>query len=495
MNHEIPHESRSEHEVVVVGGGPAGMMLAAELTLANVDVVVVERRETQDLESPRSRGLHARTIEVLDQRGIADRFLAAGTPMQVQAFAGMPLDISDFPTRHNYGLALVQSDFERIMAAWLAELGVKFMRSCEVTGFTAHHEHVEVTLADGATLHAEYLVGCDGSRSLVRKTAGIEFAGWDPSVCWITAEVEMREKPEFGMRGGGGIGPAENGRFGVTLAELGTDARSHEPTLADLRAALVRVDGTDYGAHSPRYIARFTDMTRQAVTYRTGRVLIAGDAAHVHAPLGGQGLNLGIQDSVNLGWKLAQVVNGTSPETLLDSYEAERHPVAAKVMRNTMAQRALSAADERTVALRDIVADLLILDEARKSIAGMISGLDIHYRPDVDHHPIVGRRVPDLKMTTANGAARVYGHLHDAKALLLDLDTTARVDLSPWSERVTHIVGTCRGPWELPIVGTVETPSALLIRPDGYVAWAGTGTYDGLHEALTTWFGEDSTPR
>jgi 3-(3-hydroxy-phenyl)propionate hydroxylase len=236
-------------------------------------------------------------------------------------------------------------------------------------------------------------------------------------------------------------------------------------------------------------------MSRQAVTYRAGRVLIAGDAAHVHAPLGGQGLNLGVQDSVNLGWKLAQVVKGTSPDTLLDSYEAERHPVAANVMRNTMAQRALSAADERTVALRDIVADLLALGEARKSIAGMISGLDIHYRPDGDHHPMVGRRVPDLEMKTANGAARVYEYLHDAKALLLDLDTTSHVDPSPWSERVKHIVGTCPGPWELPIVGAVETPSALLIRPDGYVAWAGTGTDDGLRDALTTWFGGASTPR
>lgn len=494
MNDENPRSLRSEHGVVVVGGGPAGMMLAAELTLAGVDVVVVERRETQDLESPRSRGLHARTIEVLDQRGIADRFLAEGTPMQVQAFAGIPLDISDFPSGHNYGLALVQSDFERIMAAWLAELGVRIMRGCDFTDFTSHDDHVEVTLADGANLHAEYLVGCDGSHSLVRKKAGIEFAGWDPSVCWITAEVETREQPEFGMRGGGGVGPAKDGRVGVTLAELDPDARFHEPTLADLRTALVRVDGTDYGAHSPRYISRFTDMTRQAVTYRRGRVLIAGDAAHVHAPLGGQGLNLGVQDSVNLGWKLAQVVHGTSPNTLLDSYQVERHPVAAKVMQNTMAQRALSATDDRTAALRDIVADLLTLDEARRTIAGMISGLDIRYRPDVDHHPTVGRRVPDLELKTANGTTSVYEHLHDAKALFIDLEPTSDLDPSPWSERVKRIAGTCTGPWELPIVGAVTPPSALLVRPDGYVAWAGTGTSDGLHEALTTWFGAPTPP-
>lgn len=488
------HANRSEHQVVVVGAGPAGMMLAAELTIAGVDVVVVERRETRDLESPRSRGLHARTIEVLDQRGVADRFLAEGTPMQVQAFAGIPLDISDFPTRHNYGLALLQSDFERIMATWLAELGVRIRRGCEVVDFTAHLDHVEVTLDDGATLHAEYLVGCDGSRSTVRKAAGIEFAGWDPSVCWITAEVEVREQPEFGMRGGGGIGPAEDGRVGVTLAELDTDARFHEPTLADLRAALVRVDGTDYGAHSPRYLSRFTDMTRQAATYRSGRVLIAGDAAHVHAPLGGQGLNLGVQDAVNLGWKLAQVVHGTSPDTLLDSYQAERHPVAADVMRNTMAQRALSAADERTLSLRDVVADLLTLDEARKRIAGMISGLGIRYHAEIDNHPTVGRRVPDLELHTANGTTSVYEQLHDAKGLFIDLEPAFDEVPNLWSKRVKRIVGTCPGPWELPVVGAVEPPSALLVRPDGYVAWAATGTSGGLHDVLTTWFGAPTPP-
>ncbi|HEY0520350.1 MAG TPA: FAD-dependent monooxygenase [Ilumatobacteraceae bacterium] len=488
MNTGRRQANTTEHQVVVVGSGPAGMMLAAELTLADIDVVVVERRRTCDLESPRSRGLHARTIEVLDQRGIADRFLAEGLPMQVQAFAGIPLDISDFPTRHNYGLALLQSDFERIMAGWIDELGVRVQREREVTGFVNDDDDVDVTCADGTRVRAEYLVGCDGSHSVVRRTAGIEFAGWDPTTCWITAEVEMREQPVFGLRGGGGIGPAESGRIGVTLAEPDTDNRLTEPTLDDLRAALVRVDGTHYGAHSPLFISRFTDMTRQAVTYRTGRVLLAGDAAHVHAPLGGQGLNLGVQDSVNLGWKLAQVIRGTSPTTLLDTYQAERHPVAARVMRNTMAQRALGATDDRTAALRTIVADLLALDEPRRHIAAMISGLDIHYGTD-NGHPMIGRRVPDLELTTSNGSIRIYEHLHHANPLLVNLDPASELDTTPLHDRIRHINATYTGTWELPVLGEVEPPTTLLIRPDGYVAWAGTGTGTGLQIALTTWFG------
>ncbi len=480
-----------EHQVVIVGSGPAGMMLAAELTLAGIDVVVIERRPMQALESPRSRGLHARTIEVLDQRGIADRFLAEGRPMQVQAFAGIPLDISDFPTRHRYGLALPQSDFERIMARWIDELGVRVLRGRDVTSFVQDDDGVDVTCSDGATLRAEYLVGCDGSRSVVRKTADIDFAGWDPTVCWIHTEVEMDEQPTFGLRGGGGIGPAESGRIAVTLAEPDVDLRFAEPTLDDVRAALVRVDGTDYGAHSPRFISRFTDLTRQAVTYRAGRVLLAGDAAHVHAPFGGQGLNLGVQDSVNLGWKLARVVRRTSPDRLLDTYQAERHPVAARVMRNTMAQRALGLDDDRTAALRAIVGDLLALDEPRKHVAGMISGLDVHYGPG-DGHPTVGRRVPDLDLATSGGPTRLYEHLHRASPLLLNLDPTMPIDASRWRDRIGRIDATHTGRWELPVIGEIEAPMALLIRPDGYVAWAGTGSDTGLDLALTTWFGPPS---
>ena len=463
------------------------MMLAADLTLASTDVLIVERRPSFELESSRSRGLHSRTIEVLDQRGVVDRFLAEGKAVQVQAFAGVPLDISDFPTRHNYGMALLQSHFERIMSGWLDELGVPILRERAVTGFAQDDGGVDVPLSDGTSLRAQYLIGCDGGRSVVRKAAGIEFAGWDPTTCWIHAEVEMAEQPEFGLRGGGGIGPAEGGRVGVTLIEPDVD-RTDEPTLEDLRAALIRVDGTDHGVHSPRFISRFTDMTRQAVAYRSGRVLVAGDAAHVHPPMGGQGLNIGVQDSVNLGWKLAQVVKGTSPVSLLDTYQAERHPVGARVLRTTMAQRALGATDERTVALRDLLTELLTMEEPRKHIAGMISGLDVHYDLG-EGHPMLGRRMPDLDLATANGPVRVFELLHDARPVLLNLGDAGPLDIAAWAERVPLVDASYAGPWELPVLGEVSAPSAVLIRPDGHVAWVGEGRDAGLRDALTRWFG------
>jgi 3-(3-hydroxy-phenyl)propionate hydroxylase len=342
----------TDHAVVIVGGGPTGLMVAGELALAGVNVAIVERRASQDLIGLRAGGLHARTIEVLDQRGIADRFLSQGQVAQVASFSMIPLDISDFPTRHNYGLALWQNRIERILAGWVGELGVPIYRGREVTGFAQDDTGVDVALADGAPLRAEYLVGCDGGRSLVRKAAGIEFPGWNPTTSSLIAEVEMAEEPEWGIRrdalGVHSLSRLEEGgsmRVMVTEQHIGPTG---EPTLRDLSEALIAIYGTDYGIHSPTWISRFTDTTRQAAAYRDRRVLLAGDAAHVHAPDGGQGLNTGVQDAVNLGWKLAQVVNRTSPESLLDTYHAERHPVAARVLRNTMAQVALRRPAERT---------------------------------------------------------------------------------------------------------------------------------------------------
>ena len=483
----------TEHAVVIAGGGPTGLMLAAELKLAAIDVVVVERRATQELDGSRAGGLHARTIEVLDQRGVADRFLAEGQAMQVQAFAGVPLDISDFPSRHNYGLALWQSHFERILAGWVSELAVPMVRARDVTAFAEDDTGVDVELSDGSRLRTAYLVGCDGGRSVVRKAAGIEFAGWDPTTSWLIAEVEMEDDPEFGLRPGGGIGrvadggPAVGGSVRVVLTEPHLDHTS-EPTLQDLSEALIAADGTDYGVHSPSWISRFTDMTRQAASYRKGRVLLAGDAAHVHAPPGGQGLNIGVQDAVNLGWKLAQVVNGTSPDSLLDTYHAERHPVGARVLQNTMAQIALRRTDERTEALQGTLSELLRMDEPRKRIAGMLSGLDVHYDLG-EGHPLLGRRMPDLDLHTADGPTRVFTLLHDARPVLLTLGEPDGFDPSPWADRVRFVDAEYAGAWELPVLGEVAAPLAVLVRPDGYVAWVGHRTDAELPRALSTWFG------
>jgi 3-(3-hydroxy-phenyl)propionate hydroxylase len=479
------------------------MMLAGELALAGVDVAIVERRPSQDLAGSRAGGLHSRTIEVLDQRGIAERFLSQGEVMQVAGFAMVRLDISDFPTRHNYGLALWQDRIERILAGWVDELAVPIYRALEVTDFAQDDGGVDVEMApagdraaspDGRSLRAQYLVGCDGGRSLVRKKAGIDFPGWDPSVSYLIAEAEMAEEPAWGIRlgekGVNGIGKLEDGkRARVVLIEphLG---QGDDPRLEDLRAALVAVYGTDFGVHNVTWLSRFTDMARQAASYRDRRVLLAGDAAHVHAPTGGQGLNIGVQDAVNLGWKLAQVVAGTSPESLLDTYQAERHPIGARVLQTTMAQTALNRGDERTKALRETMSDLLSMDGPRRRYAGMMSGLDIHYDLGAGH-PLVGRRVPDLDLGTESGPRRLFTLLHAARPLLLNLGDAGALDVasSPWADRVQRIDARYDGVWELPVLGAVTAPTALLIRPDGYVAWVADHTDRGLGDALTTWFG------
>jgi 3-(3-hydroxy-phenyl)propionate hydroxylase len=483
------------HAVVVVGAGPTGLMLAGELALAGVDVAIVERRTNQDLIGSRALGLHSRTIEILDQRGIADRFLSEGYTAQVAGFAGIRLDISDFPTRHNYGLALVQKHIERILAGWVDELSVPIHRGRAVTGIAQDATGVDVTLSDEQSVRAEYLVGCDGGRSQVRKAAGIEFPGWDPTTSSLIAEVEVSEEPEWGIRhdarGIHGISRLEDGgpvRVMVTEQHVGFD---EDPGLRDLSEALIAVYGTDYGIHSPTSISRFTDMTRQAAAYRAGRILLAGDAAHVHYPVGGQGLNIGVQDAVNLGWKLAQVVHQTSPESLLDTYHAERHPVAARVLRTTMAQIALRSQDDRIKALNDTVSELLTIEEPRKRFAAMMSGLDIHYDLG-EGHPLLGRRMPDLDVATSNGPLRVFELLHDARPVLLNLRRPC-FDIAPWTGRVHLIDAKYPGQWDLPVIGVVAPPTAVLIRPDGYVAWVGDQTNRGLSDALTTWFGQPDT--
>ena len=493
----------TEHAVVIAGGGPTGLMLAGELALAGVDVAIVERRPSQELAGARALGIMSRTIEVLDQRGIADRFLAAGQTAQVTGFAFTRLDISDFPTRHNYGLGLRQKHIERILAGWVTELKVPINYGSEITGFVQDATGVDVALADGQSLRAKYLLGCDGGRSLVRRIAGIDFPGWDPTTSNILAEVQMTEKPPYGVHRSaaglyafgreeyeiknGEIIYKEVGPIGVMVTEPNANATT-EPTLRDLSELLIAACGTDYGVHSPSWISRFTDMTRQAAKYRSGRVLLAGDAAHVHSPIGGQGLSTGVQDAVNLGWKLAQVIKGTSPESLLDTYHAERHPVGARVLKTTMAQVALHREDDRTQAVRDVVGELLKMDEPRKQIAAELSGLGIHYNLG-EGHPLLGRRMPDLDLVCANGPLRVFTLLHKARPVLINCGAPGGFDISPWADRVQLIDAEYAGKWELPAVGAVTAPNAVLVRPDGYVAWVGYGTQLGLNEALTTWFG------
>jgi len=493
----------AEHAVVVVGGGPTGLMLAGELALAGVDVAIVERRPDQEIVGSRAGGLSSRTLEVFDQRGIVDRFLKEGQIAQVTGFAFTRLDISDFPTRHNYGLALRQKHIERILAGWVSELAVSIYRGRELTGFAQDDNGVTIELSDGVSLRASYLVGCDGGRSLVRKAAGIEFHGWDASTSNILAEAEMAEEPPlgvhrtaFGMHAfgreeyeirDGKIIFASEGPVGVMVTEKTVGAMT-EPTLRDLSEALVAACGTDYGIHSPTWISRFTDMSRQAVAYRKGRVLLAGDAAHVNSPVGGQGLNIGVQDAVNLGWKLAQVVKGTSSESLLDTYHVERHPVAARVLRTTMAQVALQRTDDRTEALREIVLELLGMEEPRIRLGAEMSGLGIHYDLGGGHSQ-VGRRVPDLDLVTPDGPMRIFALLQNARPVLLNLGAPGGLDITPWTDRVQLIDATYAGVWELPVLGQVTAPAAVLVRPDGYVAWVGDGADAGLLEALTTWFG------
>jgi 2-polyprenyl-6-methoxyphenol hydroxylase-like FAD-dependent oxidoreductase len=486
------HSAMTKHAVVIAGGGPTGLMLAGELALARVDVAIVERRASQDLAGSRAGGLHSRTIEVLDQRGIADRFLAQGQIAQVASFLTIMLDISDFPTRHNYGLALWQNHIERILAAWVDELSIPIYRSCEATGFAQDDTGVDVELSDGRSLRAQYLVGCDGGRSLIRKQAGIDFPGWDPSVSYLIAEVEMTGEPALGIRRGdkgvNGLGRLEDGkRVRMVLIEQHVK-HGDEPTLDELREALIAVYGTDYGVHNVTFLSRFTDTTRQAASYRERRMLLAGDAAHVHSPAGGQGLNIGVQDAVNLGWKLAQVVNGTSPESLLDTYQAERHPITARVLTSTMATTAANRGDDRTNALRETMSELLKMDEPRKRYAGMMSGLDIRYDLGTGH-PLLGRRMPDLDVVTANGPRRVFTLLHAARPVLLNLGEPGALDIAPWADRVQLVDARYAGVWALPVLGAVAAPTAVLIRPDGHVAWVGDGTDQGLRDALTTWFG------
>jgi 2-polyprenyl-6-methoxyphenol hydroxylase-like FAD-dependent oxidoreductase len=477
-------------DVVVVGSGPTGLMLAGELRLAGVDVVVLDRRASPALAGSRGGGIHARSIELLDQRGIADRFLAEGQTMQTATFGGTALDLSGLPTRHPYTLALFQDRIERLLLGWVEELGTTIRRGADVTDVAPGDDHVDVRLADGESLRTRYVVGADGGRSVVRRAAGIAFEGPDATRSTLIAEVKVTGEPartgKVDGRGVHGLYPMGDGtvRVVVTEAELGPAA---EPTLEDLRRELTAVFGTDFGVHSPSWLSRFTDATRQAASYRAGRVLLAGDAAHVHSPTGGLGIGLGLQDAVNLGWKLGQVVHGVSGDRLLDTYHAERHPAGARALKYTMAQSLFQRADPRQEALRDLL-DEVLGHAGAAVIAALITGLDVHYGP-AGGHPLCGRRMPDLDVRTADGPTRVSQLLHAARPVLLRLGGPV-VDVGAWAGRLRLVPARYDGGWELPVLGEVAAPTAVLIRPDGHVAWVGCGSSDGLAEALAAWCGE-----
>lgn len=481
----------TDRQVLIAGAGPTGLMLAAELKIAGIDVAIVERRNGPQRIGPGALGMHPRTLELLDQRGIVERFLAEGTRHSFVHFH-VPLDISDFPSRHACTLALRQPHIERLMMAWVDELGVPIHWGMTVADVSQHAQGVDVTLGDAQIMGAEYLVGCDGGRSAVRKAVGIGFPGTAPSMSWLISEIMTRDEPRWGFHsdasGTHAIGRAEEGAVTMVLAE----AQLHTgdaPTLQELRETLMRVYGTDFGIHDPRWISRFTDATRQAETYRDRRVLLAGDAAHVHPPQGGQGLNIGVQDAMNLGWKLAQVVHGHSPAELLDTYHAERHPVGAQLMRNAMAQVALGRTDPRTRALGEVVSEIFRMDAPRCRLAGMMSGLDVNYEPGAGH-PLLGRRIPDLDLHVEGVPARLYSLLRDARWTLIEFEEpdSARGVLS--HGLVKQVFAQHDGPLVLPVLGAVITPTAVLVRPDGHVAWVGCGSREGLSEALRKWCGD-----
>ncbi|MCH0564624.1 MULTISPECIES: FAD-dependent monooxygenase [unclassified Streptomyces] len=492
-------------DVVIAGAGPTGLMLACELRLAGVDVVVVDRLAQRTGES-RAGGMHCRTLEVLDQRGVLGRFLAAGDLTPVGHFSGLMLDFDGLETRHPLPLMILQSAIERLLEEWAAGLGTRVRWSSEVVGVRQDEDGVAVELrtADAApvTLRARYLVGCDGGRSTVRKLSGIAFPGTPATMTALIGDVELPDLPEdyiWARRCATGDYSAislEPGWYRVITSDHDQVVDRDEPaTFEQLRQSLIRLAGTDYGMRRPRWISRFGDAARQAARYRAGRVLLAGDAAHIHFPAGGQGLNTGVQDAVNLGWKLASVVRGQTPESLLDTYHTERHPVGERVLQNTRAQAALARPGAQTDALRDVFGSLLVLDDVNRRLREMLTALDIRY-PVGDGHPLAGRRVPDAGLKAPDGTSRVYELLHAARPVLLDLHGSPELvtAVEGWADRVDLVEARSEDEqWAVPSRGEIPAPAAVLIRPDGHVAWAAaTGRApdtSALRTALTTWFG------
>ncbi|MEV2226190.1 rifampin monooxygenase [Nocardia vinacea] len=469
-------------DVIVAGGGPTGVMLAGELRLHGVHVVVLEK-DAEPTKVERSLGLHARSVEVMDQRGLLERFLALGRQYPLGgSFAGIikpPPDRLD--TAHPYTLGIPQTTTDRLLTEHAVEVGAEIRRGCELVGLSQDEDGVTVELADGTQLRSRYLVGCDGGRSTVRKLLGVSFPGEPARKEWLLGEVELTASPETvaavvtearETHKGFGVGPIGDGVYRAVAPAAGvTENPTVPPTLDELKQQIREVAGTDFGVHSPRWLSRFGDATRLAERYRVGRVLLAGDAAHIHPPMGGQGLNLGIQDAFNLGWKLAAEIDGWAPEGLLDSYHTERHPVAADVLDNTRAQVELTSLEPGPQAARRLMSELMDFEEVTRYLIEKITAIGIRY--DVgEGHDLLGRRLRDVGLKRG----RLYSLMHGGRGLLLD--QTGLLSVAGWADRVDHVVD---------VSEELEVP-AVLLRPDGYVAWVGDDQQD-LIGVLPKWFG------